>query len=289
MRHKTPSGGNAGFTLIEMLTVIAIIGVLAGMLMPAIGKANEKAKIGLVKKDMQVLIGAINQYNAQYSRFPAALKTRESLNDDANPNNTTTYDPDFTYGTVISGETDKSLLDKSGKALKLVPPQGSINRYRENNSELVAILQDLETVKNEAGVDRPTANRNHALNPQRHAFLDGFKTLDYQRPPGGGKAPLYKPGGIGPNGVLRDPWGSPYIVTLDLNFDNRCMDAFYRREAVSLQSGNLGLNGLKRVRGGNNFEANTTVMVWSFGPDGRADENVKATQGVNKDNILSWK
>jgi len=29
-------------------------------------------------------------------------------------------------------------------------------------------------------------------------------------------------------------------------------------------------------------------MVWSLGPDGKADPNVKATQGVNKDNVLSW-
>jgi len=47
--------------------------------------------------------------------------------------------------------------------------------------------------------------------------------------------------------VLRDPWGQPYIITLDLNFDNKCRDAFYKQASVSLDTGEQGFNGLRRA------------------------------------------
>lgn len=37
------------------------------------------------------------------------------------------------------------------------------------------------------------------------------------------------------------------------------------------------------------FGVKANVMVWSMGPDGQANPNLKGNIGVNKDNILSWK
>ena len=55
--------------------------------------------------------------------------------------------------------------------------------------------------------------------------------------------------GVGSDGVYRDPWGNPYIITLDLNFDEKARDAFYRAVSVSQDPASSanpksGLNGL---------------------------------------------
>ena len=68
----------AAFTLVELLVVIAIIGILAAMLLPAIASATTKAKSAKAKVEVTGIVGAINSYQADYSRLPATKRTRDA-------------------------------------------------------------------------------------------------------------------------------------------------------------------------------------------------------------------
>jgi len=70
---------NRGFTLVEMLVVIAIIAILAAIALPAIGRSRIRAKVVTSKIEMKELEQAIKSYKRDYERFP--LPKNYILND----------------------------------------------------------------------------------------------------------------------------------------------------------------------------------------------------------------
>ncbi len=59
-----------GFTLVEMLVVIAIIGILAALLFPAIAAAKRSAMKAQAQTEVKNLEAALKSYYAEYSKWP---------------------------------------------------------------------------------------------------------------------------------------------------------------------------------------------------------------------------
>jgi len=59
-----------GFTLLELLVVMTIIGILIAMVLPAIWKMKRQAKIVEARSDARQIVIAWNQYLLDYHKFP---------------------------------------------------------------------------------------------------------------------------------------------------------------------------------------------------------------------------
>ena len=256
----------AGFTLVELLVVIAIIAILAAMTLTALSGASTSAKKMKAKLEAQSIATAIEAYDSAYGRFPVSAAAQNQ----AVANAKNGLNPDFTYGGNFYQPSGGTLIPYTIQSPNLLL----------TNDEVIAILMDL--------TNYPTGpysiNYNHVKNPQSTKFLTAKSSGDNSSP------------GVGNDLVYRDPWGNPYIITMDLSYDDQCQDVFYCQKLVSQQNNQSGYNGFVNPTdangNGDHFQFHSKVMVWSAGPPvtGKpvVDPNATAITGANKPHVVSW-
>jgi len=69
----------AGFTLIEIMVVIIILGLLAAIVMPRIVGETDRARYEQAKVQMRILEDALKRYKLDNGRFPTTEQGLEAL------------------------------------------------------------------------------------------------------------------------------------------------------------------------------------------------------------------
>ena len=113
----------SGFTLIEVVIVIALISIISSVLVPAYEKAGERAKNVKLMSDLKVLDAAIVLYRVDNGKLPTTLKELE---------------PEYISGVM-------SLRTPQTKSLEILDDIANDIKLINRNSDLITSLTDIKT------------------------------------------------------------------------------------------------------------------------------------------------
>lgn len=210
MYPPPPTRVRAGFTLVELLVVITIIIILAGLLFPAMSGVSDTTRKLKAKNDLTQIVNATKAYYTEYGKYP-----------------------------LVASE------------------QGSDTIF----GEIKPFTSNLMDVLRANGIERDSAAKDN-LNPRRVVFVEWPAAKDSKNP---------KNGISSQDGQPYDPWGKPYIIKIDGNYDNSVNNPYKPNTGAGFDPIGAG------------------VIGWSAGKDKifGADKSDKSA-GDAKDDIISW-
>ena len=77
--HRSARAATRGFTLIELMVVLVIIGVLAALIVPNVLGRLDQARVTAARSDINTLMGALNTYKLDNQRYPNAEQGLNAL------------------------------------------------------------------------------------------------------------------------------------------------------------------------------------------------------------------
>ncbi len=78
-RYHGPNRKQSGFTLIEIMIVVVILGILASIVVPNLMESPNKARVVKAKQDIRTLEGALNLYKLDNFNYPSTDQGLEAL------------------------------------------------------------------------------------------------------------------------------------------------------------------------------------------------------------------
>jgi general secretion pathway protein G len=79
LRRRGPRSSAAGFTLIEIMVVVVILGILAALVAPNVIRRIDDARVAKARQDIRAYETALNLYRMDNFRYPTTEQGLEAL------------------------------------------------------------------------------------------------------------------------------------------------------------------------------------------------------------------